>query len=92
MTKNFAGNHATTAIDGVEGGFIGSLPGGSDIPDPLLTDVEMAATFGCARSTLWRWVSNGTIEPPLKIGGLSRWRSSYAAARIAQAEAEREAG
>jgi predicted site-specific integrase-resolvase len=59
-------------------------------PDPLLTGVEMAETYGCARSTWSRWVANGTIKPPLKIAGLRRWRSTYAMERIAEAERESE--
>ncbi|MEM1065044.1 MAG: helix-turn-helix domain-containing protein [Pseudomonadota bacterium] len=44
--------------------------------DTLLTDREAAKILGCARSSLWRWASDGTVPQPLRIGGMSRWRQS----------------
>jgi len=61
------------------------------IPDKLINDAEMAKTIGCARSTIWKWVAEGIIPKPLKIGGMSRWKLSDANAVIAQADAERAA-
>ena len=80
MNKNFAGNHATI-----------SSVGGEPMPDKLLTDIELAALLGCARSTIWKWVADGVLPKPLKIGGMSRWKLSEAYDVIKRAEAEREA-
>ena len=82
MQTNFAGNHATVAH--------GSATGHS-IPDKLITDTEMAETIGCGRSTVWKWVADGILPKPLKIGGMSRWKLSDAYDVIKRAEAEREA-
>lgn len=57
----------------------------------LITDREASAMLGCARSTIWRWASAGTIPQPLKIGGLARWQLSDIEAVVEAAQAEREA-
>ena len=59
--------------------------------DPLLADREICATLGCARSTFWKWVQEGTFPRPLKFGGMSRWKASDVSAFIADASAKREA-
>lgn len=64
---------------------------GSENPNKLITDIEMADLIGCARSTVWKWVSDGIIPKPLKIGGMSRWKLSEAYDVISRADAEREA-
>lgn len=80
MNRNFAGNVGTGGAP---------IHGVSPVPsDPLLTDREAATYLGCGRSTLWRWVSEGILPKPLKIGGMSRWRQSTIEAVIAKAEAE----
>lgn len=40
-------------------------------------DVDMARALGCSRSTIWRWVANGVIPRPLKIGGLARFTDDH---------------
>ena len=57
----------------------------------LLTDKEVAAELGIARTTIWAWVAKGTFPRPLKIGGMSRWPASDVDCVIATAVAEREA-
>ena len=73
MNRNIAGNIGTGGAAAIDHG----------IPtDPLLTDRESAAMIGCGRSTYWRYVNQGIVPKPLKIGGMSRWRQSEIAAVI----------
>lgn len=37
---------------------------------------DLAKSFDCGVSTIWRWASNGTIPEPIKIGGMTRWRKA----------------
>lgn len=56
----------------------------------LIRDTEAADLLGCGRSTLWRWVADGVIPKPIKIGGASRWYlSEIEAAIVAAAEKSR---
>lgn len=80
MTRNFACN--------VGAGVTTAGGASSAFKDPLLTDREAAAILGCARSSVWRWASEGILPKPMKIGGMSRWRQSTIEAVIAKAEAE----
>ena len=57
--------------------------------DPLIRDREGAAMFGVSTSTWWRRVADGTINPPVKIGGASRWPLSEIEALIDAAKAQR---
>lgn len=59
--------------------------------DPLLRVREGAALLACSEPTFWRRVADGTIPPPLKIGGISRWPQSEIIAVIERAKAQREA-
>lgn len=58
--------------------------------DSLIRDREFAAALGISTSSFWRRVQDGTIEPPLRIGGASRWRRSDLQAVIDRAAAQRE--
>lgn len=58
--------------------------------DPLIRDRDAALMLGASVSTFWRRVADGTISPPIRIGGLSRWRRSEIEAVIARAAAQRE--
>ncbi|TNC74160.1 helix-turn-helix transcriptional regulator [Rubellimicrobium roseum] len=58
--------------------------------DPLIRDKDGAAMIGASVATFRRRVADGTIAPPIKIGGMSRWRRSDIEAVIARAEARRE--
>jgi predicted DNA-binding transcriptional regulator AlpA len=53
--------------------------------DPLIRDIEGAAMLGCSKATFWRLVSKGSISPPIKIGGMSRWKVSDVQNLIEQA-------
>lgn len=41
--------------------------------ETLYTIDEVAQFFKCSPSTVWRWVANGVLPRPKKIGGSSRW-------------------
>ena len=51
----------------------------------LIRDAEGAAMLGCSKATYWRLVAKGAIPPPIKIGGMSRWKASDVQAFIEQA-------
>ena len=53
--------------------------------DRLLRDKDVAEILNCSKATVWRYAANGTLPPPIRIGGMSRWRMSEAAAVIEQA-------
>ncbi len=59
--------------------------------DPLLTDRESAAILRCGLSTFRRYVTQGLVNPPLKLGGTSRWPQSEILAVIEAAKARRDA-
>ena len=61
------------------------------ITDPLLTVREGAKELGCSVPTFWRWVANGTLPKPVKLGGMSRWPRSELLAVIETAKAARTA-
>ena len=37
---------------------------------------ELAKVYRVAPSTVWRWVQNGTIPKPRKLGGVVYWLAS----------------
>jgi prophage regulatory protein len=41
--------------------------------DKLHTVNQVAATFGVAPSSIWRWVKQGVLPEPVKVGGRTRW-------------------
>jgi predicted DNA-binding transcriptional regulator AlpA len=55
----------------------------------LVRDAEGAAILGCSKATFWRLVAKGAIPPPIKIGGMSRWKVSDVQAFIEQAAQNR---
>lgn len=57
--------------------------------DPLIRDKDASAMMGCSVSTFWRRVGDGTIRPPVKIGGMSRWPQSEIQAVIDDAKQNR---
>ena len=59
--------------------------------DPLLTVREGANELRCSVPTFWRWVANGTLPKPVKLGGMSRWPRSELLAVIETAKAARTA-
>lgn len=40
----------------------------------LLRACDVARLLACDERTVWRWASAGTIPPPIRIGGATRWR------------------
>ena len=60
-------------------------------PDPLLTAREGALELQISVPTFWRWVANGTLPKPVKLGGMSRWPQSELLAVIDRAKAKRDA-
>lgn len=42
----------------------------------LMTVQEVGTLLGCSRTTIWRRVQDGTLPKPIKIGGITRWRST----------------
>lgn len=63
----------------------------TDYLDPLLTVREAATLLGVSIPTFWRWVADGTISKPIKLGSLSRWPRSEILAVIERAKAARDA-
>lgn len=61
------------------------------LTDPLIRDRDGATLMGVSTSTWWRRVADGTINPPVKIGGTSRWPLSEIQALIEAAKAQRYA-
>jgi len=59
------------------------------IIDPLLTAREGAAELQISEPTWWRWVANGTLPKPVKLGGMSRWPQSEIVAVVERAKAQR---
>ena len=64
---------------------------GAQVVDPMLSDIEGAEVIGSSRSSFRRRVADGTIPPPVKIGGLSRWPLSELLAVIKRAKDARNA-
>jgi predicted DNA-binding transcriptional regulator AlpA len=41
----------------------------------FLSDKELAARYGVIRPTVWRWVSEGRLPAPVRLGpNTTRWR------------------
>ncbi|MCH8859376.1 MAG: DNA-binding protein [Proteobacteria bacterium] len=55
----------------------------------LISDVEAAAMLGCSRTTIWRRVADGTLQKPIKLGGLSKFVLSEINATVEAAMAAR---
>lgn len=60
--------------------------------DLMLTDKEAAALLGVAVSTFRRYVAQGLVPPPIKLGGTSRWPQSEILAVIEAAKEARVVG
>jgi len=57
--------------------------------NPLIRDAEGAVLLGCSKATWWRRVADGTLPPPIKIGGMSRWKLSDVLSTIERASEQR---
>jgi|TARA_R110002051_G_scaffold320982_1_gene407467 predicted DNA-binding transcriptional regulator AlpA len=64
-----------------------SIAGAQDLlaNERLIRDAEGAEMLGCSKATFWRLVAKGAILPPIKIGGMSRWKVSDVQKLIEQA-------
>ncbi|MCX7693464.1 MAG: helix-turn-helix domain-containing protein [Tepidimonas taiwanensis] len=58
----------------------------------LLRAPEVARALGIGRSTLYRWVAQGLVPPPLRLGGAARWRPEDIERVLVRAEALRKGG
>lgn len=85
MNRNFAGNAGTGGSPFTGASPVPASPINTET-DPLLADREVAAMIGIGRSTVWRWVADGILRPPLKLGGISRWKESWINEAIDKAE------
>lgn len=46
-----------------------------NLPDSALVDQKaVQALVGCGATSVWRWVKNGTLPTPLRLGRSVRWR------------------
>ena len=61
----------------------------SDIAPVLISDLETAKLLGCSRATIWRRVADATLEPPVKIGGMTRFVLSEILAVVDRAKKAR---
>lgn len=59
------------------------------VVDPLLTSAEAALLLDASEPTLWRWVRQRRLPPPIKLGHLSRWPRSEIVGVIEKAKAAR---
>ena len=60
------------------------------LDDPLLTDTEGCQLTGISKSAWWKWVREGRLPKPVKLGTLSRWPRSEIVAVIEKAKAARD--
>lgn len=43
----------------------------------MLSVKEVSRTLNVSRATVWRWVAEGHLNPPIKIGpNTTRWRAA----------------
>lgn len=53
--------------------------------DRLINIRETAALLGCSPSTIWRRAADGSIPPPIRLGGMTRWSEAEMAEFLADA-------
>ncbi|NOD67602.1 helix-turn-helix domain-containing protein [Ruegeria sp. HKCCD7303] len=46
------------------------------MPAEYLKDQEVADLLGIGKSTVWKYIHEGVLPKPVKIGGSTRWRRS----------------
>ena len=60
-------------------------------PVILIRPRVLAGQLGIGRSTLWRWVQQGILPRPIRIGGIAGWRPEDIEAVIEQLRQNRNA-
>jgi len=60
-------------------------------PIILIRPRVLAGQLGIGRSTLWRWVQQGILPRPIRIGGIAGWRPEDIEAVIEQLRENRKA-
>lgn len=56
---------------------------------PLRSAREAAAYYGVSTSTLWRWLQQGLIPEPIRIGGRTFWEPEALQQHTAKLVAQR---
>lgn len=46
------------------------------VADPMVPGPQVRREFSISGPTLWRWARNGTLPPPVRLGGKNYWRRS----------------
>ncbi len=57
-----------------------------EIIDPLLRAKEVASLFRVSIPTLYRWIADGTVPEPTKLGRSSRWSKAEIEAAVRAAK------
>jgi prophage regulatory protein len=52
----------------------GLIPNDGGAEPYLITPKELAIRLNVSKRTLWRLRSDGRVPPPLRLGGVVRWR------------------
>ncbi len=50
----------------------------------MLTDKEVAEMLGLGKSTVWKFVKDGHLPAPIRLGRATRWRKSDIVAIMSQ--------
>ena len=58
----------------------------------LIRPRTLASQLGICRSTLWRWVRDGILPKPVRIGGIAGWRPEDIQEAIEKAKRGRDPG
>lgn len=55
--------------------------------DPILSPKRLAEKLGCSRESLYRWMKDGILPRPIRIGHLNTgWKTSTIEAWLAERE------
>lgn len=55
----------------------------------MLDSADMMRLFRCSKTSLWRYVKDGDVPAPIKLGGSSLWREQDILAWLAAKEKPR---
>ncbi|WP_209427419.1 helix-turn-helix domain-containing protein [Pararhodobacter sp. SW119] len=53
--------------------------------EKLYTVEDLCDLLTCSKSTIWRWVAEGSFPKPIKIGGITRWEPNAVRERLSAA-------